>query len=328
MKSIERLTQTNGKKLLINYKLPNVHVFNDGICFETVFGLIKSLSSKIILRNSFVDLLYSLVMTNEEIKINVLVFGLTSPLIQKEIRFLNKVPILKDINKERIYRGHLTEKSLDDHLTDDDIKKFKQDIEIEVSSLIAFLHKHQHIVQTPYEKEFSRKHTKDRTMLTSSFSQYDWTKRTDSLTDVPNKIIIDDILAPFVVISNIHITDVLIKESLPDSLLLIIKENINCGNFLNKDRFSFLTDKANHKSLTDFPKSQIDFSQTITIVDKRLYGEALFHVFSQNEIYSNTCKMDRIMIDFVKFLNSNPSNIEILHHDCSYTITQRGHKGV
>ena len=112
-------------------------------------------------------------------------------------------------------------------------------------------------------------------------------------------------------------TDVLIKEVLIDSPLLIIKENINCGNFLNKDRFNFLTDKVNHKSLIDFP-------QTIIVVDERLYEEALFHTFSQNEIY----KTDRIMVDFVKFLNSSHSGIDKLHHDYSYTTTQQEHKSV
>ena len=34
-------------------------------------------------------------------------------------------------------------------------------------------------------------------------------------------------------------TDVLIKEDLIDSPLLIIKEKINCGNFLNKDMLIF-----------------------------------------------------------------------------------------
>ena len=48
-KSSERLTQANGEKLIINYKIPNVHICNDGICFEIVFVLIKDLSSKIIL---------------------------------------------------------------------------------------------------------------------------------------------------------------------------------------------------------------------------------------------------------------------------------------
>ena len=45
-KSSERLTQANGEKLIINYKIPNVHICNDGICFETICVLIKDLSTK------------------------------------------------------------------------------------------------------------------------------------------------------------------------------------------------------------------------------------------------------------------------------------------
>ena len=69
--------------------------------------------------------------------------------------------------------------------------------------------------------------------------------------------------------------------------------------------------------MTDFP---------ITIVDERLHRKALFHIFSQNEIYSNTYKTDRIMVDFVKILNS--THFDKFHHDYSNTTTQQEHKGV
>ena len=130
--SSERLTQ------IFNYKLPSDH-----ICFETIF---KDLSSNVILRNPFMALLYPLLMIDEVIKINVLVFRFTSTLIPNKICSLNKVTILKYINKERICRakGHLTEKSLDDQLTDNGIKKFKQDIETKICSYspITLLHRH------------------------------------------------------------------------------------------------------------------------------------------------------------------------------------------
>ena len=164
-----------------------------------------------------------------------------------------------------------TKISLDDQLAENDIKKFKQNIKIEIGSYspIAFLHRHRHIVQTPCEKD---KDIKDGTMLIISLSQYEWIDSLSDVTDVPNKIIINDIPTPFIVSSNTHITDVLINEALTNSPLLIIKENINCGNFLNKDRFNFFTGKVNHKLLIDCP-------WTITVVDERLYGEALFHIF-------------------------------------------------
>ena len=89
-------------------------------------------------------------------------------------------------------------------------------------------------------------------MLTISFSQYEWT---DSLIDIPSKIVINNILILFTITSNIHSKDVLIQEVLTVSPLLIIKENINCDNFLNKDRINFLnlTDKVNQKSLIYSP---------------------------------------------------------------------------
>ena len=71
--------------------------------------------------------------------------------------------------------------------------------------------------------------------------------------------------------------------------------------------------------MTDFP---------ITIVDERLHWKALFHIFSQNEIYSNTYKTYRIMVDFVEFLNSSHPVIDRLHHGYSHTTTQQEHKGV
>ena len=207
------------------------------------------------------DLLYPFLETGEGIKTNVtnVLFNFILPLIPKEIYSLNNVTIYRT---ERSLSSLKTEISLDDQLIDNDKKKFKQDIETEICSYspITFLHRHRHIVQTPYEKEISRKGIKDGNMIAISFNQYAWT---DDLIDIPIKVIINNILILFTIISNTNMTNVLIKEILTDSPLLIIKEHINCGNFLNKDRFNFLTNKVNYKSLIDFP-------QTIIVIDKRL----------------------------------------------------------
>ena len=69
-KSSERLIQANGEKLMINYKIRNVHICHDGIYFETVF--FKDLPSKIILGTPFIALIYSFLVTDEGIKTNVL----------------------------------------------------------------------------------------------------------------------------------------------------------------------------------------------------------------------------------------------------------------
>ena len=110
-------------------------------------------------------------------------------MIAKEIDSLNNVTILKDTNKEKINRierslsSFKIEISLDDQLTDNDIKKFKQDKETEICSYspIVFFHRHRHIVQMPCENDFSRKDIKDGIVL----SQYEWT---NSLTVYQTKL--------------------------------------------------------------------------------------------------------------------------------------------
>ena len=150
-KSSERLTHANGEKLIINYKIPNVHICNDGICFETIFVLIKDLSSKIILGNPFMALLYPFLTTDKWIKTNVLrkdiLFKFILPPIPKEIYSVDNTSIIKEIDKERIYRKNrhlLSLKSeiiyerivnqLTDPILNHKIKVFRQQIEIEICS--------------------------------------------------------------------------------------------------------------------------------------------------------------------------------------------------
>ena len=130
-KSFERLTQANGEKLIINYKIPNVHICNDGICSEMFFVLIKDLSTKIILGNPFMTLLYPFLTTDEGIKTNVLgrdiLFKFILPPIPKEIYSLTNIFLIKGIDKERIDRKNrhleslkleITCKRIADQLTD------------------------------------------------------------------------------------------------------------------------------------------------------------------------------------------------------------------
>ena len=169
-------------------------------------------------------LIYPFLVIDEGIKTNVLgkdiFFRFILPHVLKENHSSKKVTILKDINEKGIYK----------------IERSLSSLKVEICSnpLTAFWHRY--IVQSFCEKDSNEKYTKDRTMLTIPSSQNEWT---DSVIEVPNKIIINDIFTPFVVSSNTHITDVLIIEVLTDSPSLIIKENINCGNFLNKDIFNF-----------------------------------------------------------------------------------------
>ena len=171
-KSSKRLTQANSEKLIINYKIPSVHICNDGVCFEIVFVYIKNLSSKIILGNPFMTLLYLFLMTEEGIKTKVLgkdiLFKFILPPIPKDIYSFNT--IVKEIDKDRIDRknrhleslkSEIIYKRIVDQLTDpilnNKIKLFRQKIETEICSNLptAFWHRHRHIVQLRYEFYFS-----------------------------------------------------------------------------------------------------------------------------------------------------------------------------
>ena len=112
-KSSKRLIQANGEEL-INDK---------GICSE----VIKDLSSKVNLRNSFMDL-------------TKVPFNFILPLIPKEIDILNNVTIFNDTNKERINRTERslsslkTEISLDNQLIENGKKILRQNKETEICS--------------------------------------------------------------------------------------------------------------------------------------------------------------------------------------------------
>ena len=104
-KSFERLIQANGEKLMINYKIPNIHICHDRIYFETAFVLIKELLFKITLGTPFMTLIYPFLVTEEGIKTNVLgkdiFFGFIIPPDLKEKYASKKVTILIDINEEK-----------------------------------------------------------------------------------------------------------------------------------------------------------------------------------------------------------------------------------
>ena len=256
-------------------------------------------------------------------------FRFIVPPVLKEKHSSKKVTILTDINERGIYRAETSLSSLKtqillvNQMTENDKKKAKQDKETKICSYspktcsyspIAFLHKYQHKVQSPRAEELSTKDIKDGNMDVIFCNQYAWT---DSMIEVPNKIIINDIFTPFTLFYFFFLRKK-VKEALIDSPLFIIKESNNCGNFLNSDRFNFLTDRINYR---------INYNPPINFpINKRLYKETLFHMFSQGEIYSNTY-MDRIILDFKNILNL--TYFDRLYHDCSNTtITQQEHKSV
>jgi hypothetical protein len=64
-KTTEKLHQVSGTRLNIEYKIPNAHICNDGVCFKTTFILVKNITSRIILGNPFLALLDHFLKTEE-----------------------------------------------------------------------------------------------------------------------------------------------------------------------------------------------------------------------------------------------------------------------
>ena len=62
-KTSERLSSANGSQMNIKYKLPKVHICQDGVCFKTSFVLIRNMTDRIILGLPIIYLLYPFTTT-------------------------------------------------------------------------------------------------------------------------------------------------------------------------------------------------------------------------------------------------------------------------
>ena len=97
-----RLTQTNGDRLKISNKLTKTYIYNNGINFRTPFFLTDELSSKVILGNPFLALLYPFSMTDNGICANILeikvFFKLILPPIPKDIHLVKEISIFKEVS--------------------------------------------------------------------------------------------------------------------------------------------------------------------------------------------------------------------------------------
>jgi hypothetical protein len=65
-KTTEKLSQASGTSLNIEFKLSNAHVCREGVCIKTTFILVKDITSKVILGNPFIALLYPITQISEK----------------------------------------------------------------------------------------------------------------------------------------------------------------------------------------------------------------------------------------------------------------------
>lgn len=162
-KTTTTLSSANGSNMDIQYKLPNVHICQNNICFQTSFVLVKNMPDKVILGTPFICILYP--FTSTELGITTTHFGqkvffkfLNQP---KQYQF-NRINIvqpktlhLKSLQQELKY---LTiEEELQNPKLINQISNFQTILENEVCSNIpsAFWHRKQHVVTLPYIKDFN-----------------------------------------------------------------------------------------------------------------------------------------------------------------------------
>lgn len=69
-KTTQRLNTADESDLHIDYKLSNVVVCNNGVCFETPFILVKNMTQPAILGTPFISLLFSLSIDDKGISTN------------------------------------------------------------------------------------------------------------------------------------------------------------------------------------------------------------------------------------------------------------------
>ena len=102
----DKLTQANGDRLKISNKLTKAYIHNNGINFRIPFFLVDKFSSKVILGNPFLALLYPFSTTDNGICTNILeievFFKFILPPIPKDIHLLKEISIFKDMGTDEL----------------------------------------------------------------------------------------------------------------------------------------------------------------------------------------------------------------------------------
>jgi hypothetical protein len=179
-KTTEKLSQASGTSLNIEFKLSNAHVCREGVCIKTTFILVKDITSKVILGNPFIALLYPIKEISEkglttQILGQKITFPFILPPMTRDINLLKQMSFCNEINliyKSKIARKekHLMflkqdleykriEEQLESPLLKQRIENFENKIKNEICANLpnAFWHRKQHIISLPYESDFNER---------------------------------------------------------------------------------------------------------------------------------------------------------------------------
>ncbi|GAV91460.1 hypothetical protein CFOL_v3_34855, partial [Cephalotus follicularis] len=112
-KTKQRLSTANGENLSVKFKIPDIHICNDGICIKQTFILVKYLDIGIILGQPFLEIIKPFKVRNEGITTKIfqrkILFAFNEKHVTKEINLLKTLSMFKEysINLIKIKENHL-----------------------------------------------------------------------------------------------------------------------------------------------------------------------------------------------------------------------------
>ena len=170
----EQLIAANGSSLKVRGKLTKTEICNNNYCFKHQFIVVENLNTDIILGTPFLTQIYPFWVDSQGIGTRIMKqkirFQFLSPVKQKELNNLQSNSIYQQLNliqrkqnKIMFLKEEIQHQRIEEQLQEDSIKqrittledKFKRDICADIPN--AFWERKKHIIELPYEKDFSEK---------------------------------------------------------------------------------------------------------------------------------------------------------------------------
>ncbi|GAV80666.1 LOW QUALITY PROTEIN: hypothetical protein CFOL_v3_24126, partial [Cephalotus follicularis] len=173
-KTKQRLSTANGENLSVKFKIPDVHICNDGICIKT-FVLVKDLDIEIIPDQPFREIIKPFKVKKEGISIKIfrkILFAFNEKPITKEINLLKTLSLFEEhsINliqtkQNRLYvmKQEISNQKIEQQLQTSQIREKNNSLKNNIVNNLcsdlpdALWHKKRHVVSLPYENNFSER---------------------------------------------------------------------------------------------------------------------------------------------------------------------------
>ncbi|GAV66076.1 hypothetical protein CFOL_v3_09587, partial [Cephalotus follicularis] len=171
-KTKQKLSTANGENLSVKFKISDVHICNEGIYIKQSFILVKDLDIRIILGQSFLEIIKPFKVKTEGITKKIFQRNILFAFNTKEINLLKTLSMFKEhsINLIKTKQNHLYfmkqeisnkkhEQQLQTLQIREKIISLKNNITNNLCSDLpdAFWHRKRHVVSLPYDKDFSER---------------------------------------------------------------------------------------------------------------------------------------------------------------------------